>query len=63
VNSTKFQVLDFQSPQASKKWKGVRDAQELGAECPQINILTQSLLTTEDCLFLNVFTPAVKEPQ
>ncbi|HEY4370145.1 MAG TPA: carboxylesterase/lipase family protein [Steroidobacteraceae bacterium] len=37
-------------------WKGVRDTLEYGAACPQGDIAER---TSEDCLFLNVWTPGL----
>ena len=39
-------------------WKGVRDTLEYGAACPQGDLADH---TSEDCLFLNVWTPGLKE--
>jgi len=57
--------LRWKAPQPVAKWEGVRDAKEFGAICPQAPVLamvTGEALpeTSEDCLFLNVWTAAVE---
>jgi para-nitrobenzyl esterase len=48
--------LRFSAPKPATPWTGVREATQAGAECPQSGSSTQN--TTEDCLFLNVWSPA-----
>jgi len=55
--------LRWKAPQAVEPWEGVRDATAFGAICPQSPVLAmmtgEALPTTsEDCLFLNVWTTA-----
>ena len=55
--------LRWKAPQPPAKWSGVRDATEFGTICPQSPVLammTGTALpeTSEDCLFLNVWTTA-----
>ncbi len=54
--------LRWRSPQAVKPWTGVRSAREYGNRCIQTNpypdMLFQSAAESEDCLYLNVWTPA-----
>ncbi len=51
--------LRWKEPQPAMPWTGVRDASQFGNRCPQnassTNMTPAS--TTEDCLFLNVWTP------
>ncbi len=46
----------FRAPQPVAPWTAVRDALELGIECPQASIAGTS--TEEDCLFVNVWAPS-----
>ena len=57
--------LRWKAPQPAKKWSGVREATEFGAICPQspqLARLTGEALpkSSEDCLFLNIWTAAGK---
>ncbi|MDE2110525.1 MAG: carboxylesterase/lipase family protein [Alphaproteobacteria bacterium] len=48
----------FMPPMRPKPWGGVQNALEYGASCPQPHSQER---TSEDCLFLNVWTPAVRD--
>jgi para-nitrobenzyl esterase len=51
--------LRFRPPAPVQPWHGVRDATEPGSPCPQMSSLTNPTSSTnEDCLYLNVTTPA-----
>ncbi|XP_039749175.1 juvenile hormone esterase-like [Pararge aegeria] len=52
--------LRFKAPQPALNWEGVRNATEHGSFCPQVDQLTNKFLPgSEDCLFLNVYTPNI----
>lgn len=51
--------LRFQAPQKAEPWQGVRDASKISAAAPQNKgTVTMVDQTSEDCLYLNVATPA-----
>ncbi len=50
--------LRWRPPQPHERWTGVRDASAYGNHCPQVSSPFGLASTSEDCLFLNVFTPA-----
>jgi para-nitrobenzyl esterase len=51
--------LRWRPPQPAPKWEGVRAATEYGRACMQSNPAIRNLpAPSEDCLFLNVWTPA-----
>lgn len=53
--------LRWRPPQPAPKWNGVRSASEYGRACMQSNPAIANLpAPSEDCLFLNVWTPAAR---
>jgi para-nitrobenzyl esterase len=53
--------LRWKPPQPVSAWAGVRDASQFGARCMQLPLFSmefRSRQMSEDCLFLNVWTPA-----
>ena len=54
--------MRWKAPQAPAKWKGDRDATKYGAHCAQGRVFDDMVFQdagpSEDCLFLNVYTPA-----
>jgi para-nitrobenzyl esterase len=54
--------LRWRPPQAPAKWTGVRDATKLGPQCMQMRAVTGEINQSEDCLQLNVWTPANFKP-
>jgi para-nitrobenzyl esterase len=54
--------LRWQPPQRASAWKGVRDASAYAASCPQRpSGLAGPGPFSEDCLYLNVFTPTLRK--
>src|SRR5271156_1721895 len=51
-------ALRWQPPQPAASWSGVRDATQFAPHCPQSASPFGQASTSEDCLFLNVFTPS-----
>jgi len=57
--------LRWTAPHPPAKWKGERDATKFGAHCAQGRVFDDMVFQdagpSEDCLFLNVYTPADAE--
>ena len=55
--------LRFRDPQRHPGWRGVLDASEHGNECgPSFDLLkNRTRVGSEDCLFVNVYTPQLPE--
>jgi len=55
-------ALRWQAPQPAKKWNGVRSAGKFGPRCMQKSQFSDMVFRSdgmnEDCLYLNVWTPA-----
>jgi para-nitrobenzyl esterase len=54
--------LRWRPPQPAKAWSGVRDATKLGPQCWQMRATPSEANQSEDCLQLNVWTPANFKP-
>ncbi len=59
--------LRWKAPQPVKDWTGVRPAMQFGARCEQLAVFGdmnfRSNGMSEDCLYLNVWTPAKSEAE
>jgi len=54
-------ALRWRPPQPAPKWEGIRAANEFGRACIQTNAAIANLpAPSEDCLFVNVWTPATR---
>lgn len=57
-------TLRWQPPQPGKPWEGIRKADSFGPRCMQAPIYSDMVFRdagpSEDCLYLNVWTPATK---
>lgn len=54
--------LRWRPPQPARPWSGVRDAIAYGPMCMQMRAVTPDVKQSEDCLTLNVWTPAGFKP-
>jgi para-nitrobenzyl esterase len=50
--------LRWHAPEPPARWAGIRPATAFAPHCPQVASPFGEASTSEDCLFLNVFTPA-----
>jgi para-nitrobenzyl esterase len=50
-------ALRWAAPQPVAPWRGIRSAQSYGNRCPQLASGNGPRSDTEDCLYLNVFSP------
>ena len=50
--------LRWRFPQPHERWEGVRDCVEFGNACYQFMGRSDDLRDSENCLYLNVYTPA-----
>jgi carboxylesterase type B len=50
-------VIYNQDLRSSATWDGIRDASKNGDVCSQYDSLTATLISSEDCFYLNVYIP------
>lgn len=58
--------LRWRPPQKVTPWKGIRDCTKFGSVCPQpssASLTDNSCPVSEDCLFVNVWTPVKKDDE
>jgi para-nitrobenzyl esterase len=55
-------ALRWRPPQPAANWPGVRGATQFAPHCPQPSSPFGHASMSEDCLFLNVFTPSHQKP-
>src|SRR5580700_12011319 len=55
-------ALRWHAPEPPAPWAGIRQATAFAPHCPQVAGAFGEGSTTENCLFLNVFTPAHARP-
>jgi para-nitrobenzyl esterase len=58
--------LLWRPPQPVARWRGIRDATKAGSQCAQPGsalLSDPTASTSENCLYLNVYTPATADPQ
>ena len=53
--------LRWRPPQSAARWSGERDATQFAPHCAQPTSPFGSASSSEDCLYLNVFAPAVRK--
>ena len=51
--------LRWRAPMPLKPWSGVREAKQFSGECAQNPMWGHSKVVNEDCLYLNIWTPAL----
>ncbi|XP_015175623.1 PREDICTED: acetylcholinesterase [Polistes dominula] len=52
--------LKFQDPLPPEEWFGIRDCSKFGNVCAQIDRMTNEMIGSDDCLYLNVYTPRIE---
>ena len=55
--------LRWRPPVPVKPWEGVKETKKYSPACPQPSVIDPNLSMSEDCLYLNVWTPAADETE
>ncbi|XP_043268664.1 juvenile hormone esterase-like [Venturia canescens] len=50
--------LRFQDPEPAESWSNIKDASKFGSNCAQFDPMTRTIVGSDDCLYLNVYTPS-----
>ncbi len=50
-------AMRWRAPLALPSWRGVRDATKFGSSCAQMDFRGARVKGSEDCLYLNIYTP------
>ncbi|CAL8105116.1 unnamed protein product [Orchesella dallaii] len=53
--------LRFEPPQPPEPWTEIRQAMNYGSQCLQIEFFTSKIVGQEDCLYINVFRPVIRQ--
>lgn len=53
--------LFSQSPEPPDSWNGILDATEHRSHCPFLCFIRKKVVGSDDCLYLNVYTPDLNE--
>lgn len=51
--------LRFKDPQPVEPWTGIKEAKEFGNSCGQVDFFSHQIIGSDDCLYLNVYTPTI----
>ncbi|KAK0076648.1 hypothetical protein PV325_005056, partial [Microctonus aethiopoides] len=51
--------LRFKDPEPLESWSGIRDAVAFSDRCAQQDWFTRAIVGSDDCLYLNVYTPTL----
>ncbi|XP_043488515.1 juvenile hormone esterase-like [Polistes fuscatus] len=51
--------LRFKDPLPPEEWFGIRDCSKFGNVCAQMDAMINTIIGSDDCLYLNVYTPRI----
>ncbi|XP_065207266.1 esterase E4-like [Planococcus citri] len=52
-------ALRFQPPQPANRWSGILNATKERDDCVQFSMFANNIIGSEDCLYLNVYSPEI----